>query len=234
MARNDSASGTALQQSLPAVAPASSVEDMSDCCSMDTSTAANSCDQSVQVNIRSNSSVLVTERAKWIRKEKGLRSQLLRLQQTIDKYKMELKMLHEDALVADVSYIKERVEEKEPAARFLIDQIQNFRKKRPSWCEETTRHVVLRHLSARAYEHIRGEMLLKFPCRKTLSNYLGTTSGETGFSKLAEDCLRVEAESLSVPQSRVCSLIVDEMKIKEKLQYNKEQDSFVGHSDISF
>nr|XP_050032240.1 uncharacterized protein LOC126528390 [Dermacentor andersoni] len=234
MARNDSASGTAMEQSMPAAAPTSSVENMSDCCSMDTSTAANSCDQSVQVNIKSTSSVLVTERAKWIRKEKALRSQLLRLQQTVDRYKVELKTLHEDALVADVSYIKERAEEKEPAARFLIDQIQNFRKKRPSWCEETIRRcVVLRHLSARAYEHIRGEMLLKLPCRKTLSNYFGTTRGETGFSKLAEDRLRVEAESLSVPQSRVCSLIVDEMKIKEKLQYNKQQDCFVGHADVS-
>ncbi|KAH8018900.1 hypothetical protein HPB51_013966 [Rhipicephalus microplus] len=76
-------------------------------------------------------------------------------------------------------------------------------------------------------------MLLKLPCRKTLSNYLGTTSGETGFSKLAEAHLRVEAESLTVPQSRVCSLIVDEMKIREKLQYNKQQDCFVGHADVS-
>ncbi|KAH8027279.1 hypothetical protein HPB51_004106 [Rhipicephalus microplus] len=136
---------------------------------------------------------------------------------------MELKKLHEDALVADGFYIKERAKEKEPAALFLIDQIKNFKKKRPSWSEETTRHcVVLRHLSTRAYEPIRGEMLLKLPCRKTLSNYFGTTSGETGFSKLAEARLRVEAESLTVPQSRVCSLIVDEMKIREKLQYNKQ------------
>ncbi|KAL1421211.1 hypothetical protein MTO96_004222 [Rhipicephalus appendiculatus] len=137
-------------------------------------------------------------------------------------------------MVADVSYIKKRAEEKEPVALFLIDQIQNFRKKRPSWPEDSTRRcVVLRHLSARAYEHIRGEMLLKLPCRKTLSNYLGSTGGETGFSKLAEARLRVEAESLTVPQSRVCSLIVDEMKIKEKLQYNKQQDCFVGHADVS-
>ncbi|KAH8031884.1 hypothetical protein HPB51_021073 [Rhipicephalus microplus] len=143
-----------------------------------------------------------------------------------------IEKLHEDALVADVSYIKKRAKEKEPAALFLIDQIENF-KKRPSWSEETTRRVVLRHLSTRAYEHIRGEMLLKLPCRKTLSNYLGTTSGETGFSKLAEARLRVEAESFTVPRSRVCSLIVDEMKIREKLQYNKQRDCFVRHADVS-
>ncbi|KAH8009425.1 hypothetical protein HPB51_016704 [Rhipicephalus microplus] len=147
---------------------------------------------------------------------------------------MELKKLHEDALVADVSYIKERAKEKEPAALFLIDQIENFKMKRPSWSEETTRRcVVLRHLSTRAYEHIRGEMLLELPCRTTLSNYLGTASGKTGLSKLAEARLREEAESLTVPWLRVCSLIVDEMKIREKLQYNKQQDCFVGHADVS-
>ncbi|KAH8037906.1 hypothetical protein HPB51_018394 [Rhipicephalus microplus] len=224
MARSDSASGNV----------ASAVVDMSDCCAMDTSSEPNLRGQGVQVDNRSTSSVLVVEKAKWRRKEKKLRSQLLRLQQTIDKYKMELKKLLEDALVAVVSYIKERANEKELAALFLIDQIENFKKKGPSWSEETTRRcVVLRHLSTRAYEHIRGEMLLKLPCRKTLSNYLGTTSGETGFSKLAEARLRVEAESLTVPQSRVCSLIVDETKIREKLQYNKQQDCFVGHADVS-
>ncbi|KAH8024859.1 hypothetical protein HPB51_001772 [Rhipicephalus microplus] len=224
MARSDSAS----------VNVASAVADMSDCCAMDTSSEANLRDQGVQVDNRSTLSVLVAEKAKWRRKEKVLRSQLLRQQQTVDNYKMELKRLREDALVADVSFIKERAKEKEPAALFLIDQIENFKKKRPSWPEETTRRcVVLMHLSTRAYEHIRGEMLLKLPCRKTLSNYLGTTSGETGFSKLAEARLRVEAESLTVPQSRVCSLIVDEMKIREKLQYNKQQDCFVGHADVS-
>ncbi|KAH8025865.1 hypothetical protein HPB51_013464 [Rhipicephalus microplus] len=224
MARSDYAS----------VNVASVVADMSDRCAMNTSSEANLRDQGVQVDNRSTSSVLVAEKAKWKRKEKELRSQLLRLQQTVDKYKMELKKLHEDALVADVSFIKERAKDKEPAALFLIDQIENFKKRRPSWSEETTRRcVVLRHLSRRAYEQIRGEMLLKLPCRKTLSNYLGTSSRETGFSKLAEARLRVEAERLTVPLSRVCSLIVDEMKTREKLQYNKQQDFFVGHANVS-
>lgn len=38
---------------------------------------------------------------------------------------------------------------------------------------------------------------------------------------------------VSVAQPRMCSLIVDEMKIKEKLQYNKQQDCFVGQADVS-
>lgn len=33
-------------------------------------------------------------------------------------------------------------------------------------------------------------------------------------------------------QSRVGSLIIDEMRIKPKLQYNKQRDCFVGHMDM--
>ncbi|XP_050032440.1 uncharacterized protein [Dermacentor andersoni] len=194
---------------------------------------AASCDKSVQVDSNSASALLTTEKAKWKRKERDLRSQILRLHQTIDKYKEELKKLQEDSLTADVSYIRERAAEKEASALFLVDQITNYKKKRPTWSEETTRRcVVLRHLSTKAYEHIRGEMLLKLPDRKTLTNYIGTTSGETGFSKLVETRLICEAENFDKPQSKVCSLIVDEMRVKQKLQYNKQRDCFVGQVDI--
>ncbi|KAH6925842.1 hypothetical protein HPB50_011090 [Hyalomma asiaticum] len=64
MAQNDSACGSATQQLLPA----EPVEEMSQCCSMDTSTATNSRDRGVQVNSMSTSKVLVTEKAKWTRK----------------------------------------------------------------------------------------------------------------------------------------------------------------------
>ncbi|KAH6922497.1 hypothetical protein HPB50_015124 [Hyalomma asiaticum] len=63
MAQNDSACGAATQQLLPA-----EPVEMSQCCSMDTSTATNSRDRGVQVNSTSTSRVLVTEKAKWTRK----------------------------------------------------------------------------------------------------------------------------------------------------------------------
>ncbi|KAH7941439.1 hypothetical protein HPB49_013706 [Dermacentor silvarum] len=172
-------------------------------------------------------------KGQWKRKEKDLRSQILRLQETIDKYKETLKKLQEGTSTADMSYIRERAAEKEASVVFLLDQITNYKKKRPAWSEETTRCcVVLRHLSTKAYEHIRWEMLLKLPDRKTLTNYIGTTSAKTGFSKLVEARLISEAETLDKPQSKVCSLIVDEMRVKEKLQYNKQRYGFVGQVDI--
>ncbi|KAH6940252.1 hypothetical protein HPB50_026448 [Hyalomma asiaticum] len=117
------------------------------------------CDRGVQVNSRQAvASLLATEKAKWKRKERDLRNQVSRLQRTADKYKLEFEKLQQDSIVADISYIKERAVEQQPAALFLLDQIINFRRKRPTWSEETTRRcVVLRHLSTKAYEHVRGQ-----------------------------------------------------------------------------
>ncbi|KAH8018237.1 hypothetical protein HPB51_000848 [Rhipicephalus microplus] len=116
------------------------------------------CDRGVKVDSRQAvASLLATEKAKWKRKERDFRNQVSRQQRTVDKYKLELEKLQQDSMVADISYIKERAVEQQPAALFLLDQIINFRMKRLTWSEETTRRcVVLRHLSTKAYEHMRG------------------------------------------------------------------------------
>lgn len=49
---------------------------------------------------------------------------------------------------------------------------------------------------------------------------------------MVEARLISEAGSFDKPHSKVCSLIVDEMRVKEKLQYNKQRDCFVGQVDI--
>lgn len=92
--------------------------------------------------------------------------------------------------------------------------------------------IIMRHLSTKAYEHVRKEGLLKLPGRTTLQEFLGCASGEAGFNSLIKQRLRAESEKLTSPASRHCSLITDEMRIKPKLPYNKQQDCFVGHVDV--
>ncbi|KAH6928050.1 hypothetical protein HPB50_010892 [Hyalomma asiaticum] len=118
-------------------------------------------------------------------------------------------------------------------AALLLDQVRNYKKKRPAWSETTIRHcIVIRHLSTKAYEHIRSEKLLSLPCRTTLQKYIGTVSGEVGFSELVRRRLETELETLDTPQSKVCSLIVDEMRIQQRLLYRKQRDAFVGDVDM--
>lgn len=91
----------------------------------------------------------------------------------------------------------------------------------------------MRNLSTKAYEYIRSEGLLRLPCRNTLHKYIGTSTGEVGFSPLVRLRLQTEFESLPADQSKVCSLIVDEMHIKQKLEYNKRRDAFIGDVNMS-
>ncbi|KAH6926666.1 hypothetical protein HPB50_021181 [Hyalomma asiaticum] len=91
----------------------------------------------------------------------------------------------------------------------------------------------MRHLPTEAYEQLRSEKLLKLPCRTTLQKYFGSTSSEISFSQLVRSRLKVELEDLDTAQSKVCSLVVDEMRIKQKLLYHKQRDAFVGDVDLS-
>lgn len=74
---------------------------------------------------------------------------------------------------------------------------------------------------------------MSLPCRNTLQKYIGMTIGEAGFSPLVRCRLETELQSLTAPQSRVCSLVVDEMHIKQKLEYHKQRDAFIGDVDMS-
>ncbi|KAH6948564.1 hypothetical protein HPB50_025151 [Hyalomma asiaticum] len=189
-------------------------------------------DQATQVDV-GLSSLLAVERAKWKRKERDLKNQVERFRQTADQYKEELKKLKDDCHFADLEYICEQAKEKDLPAVFLLNQITNFRRKKPTWTEDVVRHcIILRHLLTKAYEHARKERLLKLPCRNILQNYIRSSSGETGANDLIQGRLKAELDKLEAPQSKICTLIVDEMRIKPKLQYNKQQDCFIGHVDM--
>lgn len=124
-----------------------------------------------------------------------------------------------DSHFRDLEYIREQAKDKHISAVFLWDQTVNFRRRKQHGPEDVVRHcVILRHLSTKAYEHARRELLLKPPSRSTLQNYIGTSSAEPAFNALVQARLKAEVEKLDAPQSRTCSLIVDEMRIKPKLQ----------------
>ncbi|KAH6919542.1 hypothetical protein HPB50_029458 [Hyalomma asiaticum] len=103
-----------------------------------------------------------------------------------------------------------------------MDQVLNYKAKKPKWCETTIRQcVILRNLSTKSYEYIRTE-LLALPSRTTLQKFLGSTTGEIGFSDLVKKRLSTEIECLGTEQARICSLVLDEMRMKQRLEYNKE------------
>ncbi|KAH7931709.1 hypothetical protein HPB51_029737 [Rhipicephalus microplus] len=173
-----------------------------------------------------------SERARCLRKERKIIRRIDRLQKTIDKYKAELDKVKKDCSFADMSYIRQQAKQKDKSGVFLWNQIINFRRKKRTWLEYVVRNcIILRHLSTKAYEHTRKEGLLKLPGRTTLQEFIGGANGETEFNSLIKLRLKAQSEILTLPASKHCSFIMDEMRIKPKLQYNKQQDCFVGHVD---
>ncbi|KAH7938161.1 hypothetical protein HPB49_021014 [Dermacentor silvarum] len=119
-------------------------------------------DRAVQVS--SLFSVSAMDKRKWRRKERDLNARIERLKNTVDKYKQELQKRKQECYVSAFLQVVEKAKEKNLAASILVEQVQNFAKKKPTWCEVTVRHaVVLRNLSTRAYEYVRStdEMRVK-------------------------------------------------------------------------
>ncbi|KAH7945034.1 hypothetical protein HPB49_004970 [Dermacentor silvarum] len=192
-------------------------------------TATMQVDRAVQVS--SLCLVSAMDKRKWRRKERDLNARIKRLKNTVDKYKQELQNLKEECYVSAFLQVVEKAKEKDLAASILMEQVQNFAKK-PTWSEVTVRHaVVLRNLSTRAYEHVRSTGILRLPCRSTLECFMGSSRGEVGMTELVKQRLSGELASHPSLQARACSLIVDEMRTKQRLLYHKQRDAFIGEVD---
>lgn len=121
-----------------------------------------------QTNERS-SSVAFLQSKKWREKEKALKAQNERLHSTVYAYKEELKRLKEQCHVSKFLHVVKGSEHACTKAKIILDQVINYKAKKPIWSETTIRQcTILRHLSAKSYEHMRTEDLLFFPCINTL------------------------------------------------------------------
>ncbi|KAH7959787.1 hypothetical protein HPB49_013837 [Dermacentor silvarum] len=182
---------------------------------------------------QTSSRFLFVERKRYRRIERELKVKNERLSRTVDAYKEELRRLKEECYVSQFLEVVADAGEGITKATLLVDQVKNYKRKKPQWSETTIRHcIVMRHPSTKAYEYIRSEKRLSLPCRTSLQKYTGTTSGEVGFSELVRCRLEMEIQALDTPQSQECGLIVDEMRIQEKLMYHKQRDVFVGDVDL--
>ncbi|KAL1419955.1 hypothetical protein MTO96_024808 [Rhipicephalus appendiculatus] len=72
-------------------------------------------------------------------KERALRLQILRLKQTVDRYKEELRKLKDDCNVSTFLDVATDAQQKSVKASFIMGQINNYAKKRATWDETTVR-----------------------------------------------------------------------------------------------
>jgi hypothetical protein len=86
-------------------------------------------------------------------------------------------------------------------AIFLMDQVKNYPKKIPRWSE------------------------LSVPSKTTISRYVGNFRGQ---NELIKQRLCAEISQLKVPVEKICSLVIDDMSIKEKVHYSRCDDQIYG------
>ena len=128
-----------------------------------------------------------------------------------------------------IEKIRSDAHENNQYAVFLLDQVSNYSKKRPQWSELTVRFCLMwRFSSPKGYDY--PSSFIKLPSRATLQRYAGR-SGED-MPHIIKNRLLADAQLLS-PTAKVCSILIDDMAIKPKLNYNKAEDKFYGIETIN-
>ena len=140
---------------------------------------------------------------------------------------------NEHGLQGQLGKISSEAQRGDLRASFLIEQIQAFGKKKCKFQETTLKLcVLLSRRSPGGYRFLRDMKILHLPHQKTLKSYVGFSKGETGITSLIKERLIAEEKSLNQENEKVGSIIIDEMAIKAKLQYDRNLDMFLGMSDI--
>ena len=95
------------------------------------------------------------------------------------------------------------------------------------WC------LNLKLLSSSAYHALRTSGFIKLPSERTLRDYIHYFTNRPGFQEEVHQQLLQEAKIESLPENRrFVSLIIDEMKVKEGLVYNKHSGEMIGFTDL--
>ena len=133
--------------------------------------------------------------------------------------------------------VKEKFPEDSPQ-RLLWDQPRQYfqlsNKRQMRWHPLIIRFALnLKYLSTSAYRAVRQSGFLSLPSERTLSDYTHWFSSHTGVQLEFIEHFKAMAESeIKVPQQKVCTLSMDEMKIKSGLVFSKRSGNLVGWVDL--
>lgn len=158
---------------------------------------------------------------------------LQKLQSQYDDSREQLQRYEANESIQAFLQVLDAAEEGDKTALFIVNQVSNYNRKKPSYSDSILRECVLwKACSSKGYEYARSRDLLKLPCRGTLRKYVGQSTGEIGTTSLIKERLRVEYDGMSVEQEAYCSLIIDEMSIQQKVIYDKQVDKIFGLVDM--
>jgi hypothetical protein len=124
-----------------------------------------------------------------------------------------------------INNIVQNAENADEKAIFLMDLINNYSKKVPRWSEISVRMcTVWRFCSAKGYRFCHNN-LTKLPSKSTILRHLGKFNGQ---NILIKERLCAEVSQFRHPIERICSVVIDDMSIKEKMHYSRSEDYVYG------
>ncbi len=95
------------------------------------------------------------------------------------------------------------------------------------WC------LNLKLISGAAYHAVRSSGFLKLPSERTLRDYTNYYENKPGFYDDVDQQLADEVKRFKLPENRnYYGILIDEMKIKEGLVYNKFSGKIVGFTTL--
>ncbi|XP_037523600.2 DNA transposase THAP9 [Rhipicephalus sanguineus] len=153
------------------------------------------------------------------------------LQEEASSLRKRMKKMDACMKKSNFTILQEKIDNNDPKALFLQEQLVLLSAKKKHWREETIRNCVLWHgKSPSGYRLLRETGVLVLPSRSTLKRYIGACTGQV-VSSLIKKRLHVEAK-LHNEQARCGSLVMDEMSIKQAMTYQKHSDTVHGLVDL--
>lgn len=150
------------------------------------------------------------------------------IQRKYDEAREKLKRIEDSKFYVAAAKVYKDASVNKQKALLLHDLVINYSAVKPKYSEASMREcILLHHISPRGYMHSK-KRLFNLPCRNTLKKYLGSSVTSIGVNNLIKERLTQEIDTLKEPYEKFSSLIIDEMAIQPKCQYDRGTDTVFG------
>lgn len=161
-----------------------------------------SCDKAIQTNESSITRSCVKQtlnrlRVKTSRFNKAMKTKQAKLDESLHK----LKCIESSKVYNALQRVEEAGDAGDLRAKFILEQLLNFAKKRPTWSDDIVSEcVVLQYLSPNSYNHIRKSGILLLPQLSTLKRFVGAANSAADISTIIKEKIMPEATALTTEE----------------------------------
>jgi len=115
---------------------------------------------------------------------------------------------------------------------FVGMQISRHNMSTKPWSQKEQQFALsLFYKSPSAYKFLRNSKIITLPSLTTIKRWIGSSNFHPGFNTTLFKQLKIKADSMTI-QEKHCTLVFDELKIKNFLEYSKYLDLVEGYENL--